>query len=101
MMPRQETKWERKLQYQLNRVMKLLPGKQRIWELGRFVMELEMAAEDTDDPALRDSLIEDALFLSRLEWDLAEMRDALRGNPRRTVAASRLDPSLYPRGPRP
>ena len=99
--PTPMTKNERKLQDKLNRIMRLLPGKQRIWELDRIAMELDMEADSIEDARMAPGLRNDALYLRRLEWDLAEMRDELRGNARRTVAASRLDPSLFPRGPRP
>ena len=99
------TKAERKLQDRLNRVKKLTPGKQRIYDLDRIAEELRIEADvrdEQDRPTDEiDALLTDSLALSRLAWDLMELRDTVRGSPRReNVELSKLDPANW-RGPRP
>jgi len=103
-------KQNQKLQQQLNRITNLMIGNTRIWALDRLAMEMEVEAElivekhdfkkhpltgsDVIDPdkverveAIErfNQLMVDALFLRRLEWDLGELREAVRGDtPRRT-----------------
>jgi hypothetical protein len=113
-----------KLQQQLNRIDNLMIGNERIWELDRLAMELEVntALLDTDlavdamnalkhpdkdhmrsdqrarKQAYADQMREDTLFLRRLEWDLGELHVAVRGDTARR--GGRYDQSEW-RGERP
>jgi len=72
----------RKKQDQLNRFTKLVPGSRRVWELDRIAMELEMEADDRETVGLRieaEGLREDVLFLRRLQFDLHQLRNTVRG----------------------
>jgi len=99
---RHEQRLNRKLQSKINRYNKLIPGRSRVWELNRIAMELEAAARvvyprmTTEDA---ESMIDDALFIRRLEYDLVTLNDEKRapkggGNPK-------YDPAQWPRGERP
>ena len=99
------TKAERKLQDRLNRIKKLTPSRRRIYELDRIAEELHIEADVRDEhdrPTDEiDALLTDSLILSRLAWDLMELRDTVRGSPRREGAElSKFDPDNW-RGPRP
>ena len=99
---RHEQRENRKLQSKINRYNKLIPGRTRVWELNRIAMELEAAARvvyprmTTEDA---ESMIDDALFIRRLEYDLVTLNDEKRapkggGNPK-------YDERQWPRGERP
>ena len=77
------SKTELKLQQRLNRISNIMIGNQRIWELDRLAMELGVEAALVTDDTRRDGLLEDALFLRRLEWDLGELHVAVRGDTNR------------------
>jgi hypothetical protein len=82
-----------------NFLVKRLPGKGRIYELDRLADELEMEADFRSEQVIieRDDenkislemsvdtsrMRDDATFLRRLAYDLGEMRDFARGNPRK------------------
>ncbi len=94
----------RRLVEQLNRIRNLTPGRRRIWELDEIAMVLEMDADafevGEDGPANMELAADyraKALYLRRLEWDLSELRDAVRGEHRRM---SRTDPRHW-KGDRP
>lgn len=98
------TRTERRLQCELNRMNKLIPGASRIWELSRIANELDAEADTLQrletpgsDP---DGLRADALLLRRLEYDLVSMREAV-GRPVRGTENRKYDPTQWPRGPRP
>ena len=74
---------EPQLQHSLNRISNIMIGNQRIWELDRLAMELGVEAALVTDDTRRDGLLEDALFLRRLEWDLGELHVAVRGDTNR------------------
>ena len=61
---------------------------------------MELDAEADHRGADTEGLRRDVLYLRRLEWDLGELRDVVRGAPRKK-ALSRLDPANFPKGPRP
>jgi len=71
------SKANRKLKDKINRVTKLVPGLQRIHELDRIAMELELEADE--HPEYEDALRNDALFIRRLQWDLYQLRKEVRG----------------------
>jgi len=97
-------KTEQKLQQRLNRISNLMIGNERIWELDRLAMELDVEATAIEESALLvvsgerggtvvfdargavdqinrvELLRADALFLRRLEWDLGELHVAIRGD---------------------
>ena len=90
----------RRLVEQLNRIRNLTPGRRRIWELDEIAMVFEMEAdafESEMDYELAADYRAKALYLRRLEWDLSELRDAVRGEHRRM---SRTDPRHW-KGDRP
>ncbi len=105
-----------RLQERLNRIGKLVPGRQRVNELYRQAAELGYEADvvvaeynlDDDGPkasvdsrlAIRreKALRVEALFDRRLAHDLSELRDAVRGDQR--MPGSRSDPTMW-RGERP
>lgn len=94
-------KEQRKLQDKINGILKRFPGKHRLWELDRIGDELRIEAEIRSGTEEAESLARDALLINRLAWDLLELRDMLRGSPRRENAElSRLDPANW-KGPRP
>jgi hypothetical protein len=96
---RSASKHNRKLRDRYNFLAKRLPGKGRIYELDRLADELEMEADFRSEQVIieRDDenkislemsvdtsrMRDDATFLRRLAYDLAEMRDFARGNPRK------------------
>ena len=89
-----------KLTERHNRIKNLVPGRRRIWELGDIAMLLMWEAEvlrRDKDMELADEYEAKALYLRRLEYDLTELRDAVRGEHRRM---SRTDPRHW-RGERP
>ena len=88
------TKLERKLQDRINYISKRAPGKHRILELYRLAMELDLQVDDATETEERQNLVDDALYLRRMAHDLMELRGAIRGNPKKTVAAGRgwMDP---------
>lgn len=95
------SKAELKLQQRLNRISNLMVGNQRIWNLDRLAMELDVAADmvdcgDIDGDA--DGLRRDAVFLRRLEYDLGELHVAVRGDTARR--GGRYDQSQW-KGQRP
>ena len=99
------TKAECKLQDRLNRIANLTPGKRRIYELDRIAEALQIEADVRDEhdrPTDEiDALLTDSLILSRLAWDLMELRDTVRGSPRlENAELSKFDPDNW-RGPRP
>jgi hypothetical protein len=72
----------RKLEDKLNRFAKLVPGSQRIWYLDTIAMEMEYEAnildtEHRDDEA--DGVRKNALFMRRMQWDLHQLRNTVRG----------------------
>ena len=114
----------RKLQERLNRISNAMVGNQRIWQLDRLAMELEVGADllekviaddlamsgtkddgkmmSSDDRYMAYVRIEqasaDALFIRRLEWDLGELHVAVRGDTNRR--GGRYDQSQW-KGKRP
>lgn len=96
----ESTKLERQQRDQINRINKLVPGLQRVYELENIVIRLEADAETIDfpDDDTADSYRADILFLNRLAWDLMEMRHALYPNQRHN---NRYDAGEMPRRPRP
>ncbi|KKM70954.1 hypothetical protein LCGC14_1435480 [marine sediment metagenome] len=114
----------RKLQERLNRISNAMVGNQRIWQLDRLAMELEVGADllekviaddlamsgTKDDGKMMSSddrymayvrvemLRADALFIRRLEWDLGELHVAVRGDTNRR--GGRYDQSQW-KGKRP
>jgi hypothetical protein len=83
-------KENRKLNDKLNRFRKLTPGRQRLYTLGRIAAVLEHEADailktspgdgSGYQPSEADylALVEDALFLRRLEWDFEQLLDVVR-----------------------
>jgi hypothetical protein len=83
-------KQNRKLNDKLNRFRKLTPGRQRLYTLGRIAAVLEHEADEMlatspgdgsgYQPSETDylALVEDALFLRRLEWDFEQLLDVVR-----------------------
>ena len=70
----------RKLKDKLNRFAKLVPGSQRIWQLDSIAMELEFDAEEySETEAEKAALNDQALFMRRLQWDLHQLRNTVRG----------------------
>ena len=104
------SKSELKLQQRLNRISNVMIGNQRIWNLDRLAMELEIEADrieryigtSEDEPPLSlneiAELRRDALFLRRLEYDLGELHVAVRGDTARR--GGRYDQSQW-KGQRP
>ena len=94
------TKLERKQRDQLNRIHKLIPGTQRLFELENIVARLQADFDTIDFPNQdsAESYKADMLFLSRLAWDLTEMRHTIYPNKRHN---SRYDTGAPHRGPRP
>ena len=68
-------KEQSKLQERINRINKLTPGLQRLYNLDRIIMELKMEADNLEDG---DGLRKDALYLERLEWDLHRLNEAVK-----------------------
>lgn len=94
------TKAERKLQERINRIKNLTPGKARIWNLDRLAMELDLYADWLEETGEHDSdpdgLRQDATFLRRLQHDLAQLREAVRGDPRKDAIRAKYDPANWP-----
>lgn len=79
---RAQSRQLRKMQDQLNRFTKLVPGSQRIWELDRIAMEMEYEADQLDIEHRSDEaegVRKDVLFVRRLQFDLHQLRDTVRG----------------------
>ncbi len=91
------------LEQQLNRVGNLTPGRGRIFKLDHVAMLLEYDADTNEscgvDPESVATSRDLATFVRRLAWDLGEIRDAVRGDTRRSIS-SRNDPTQW-KGPRP
>lgn len=97
----------RKLTERLNRIRNLTPGRRRVWALDEVAMLMQMDADEMHGRAEVDDidgLAQEAdrcegyaLYLRRLEHDLSELRDAVRGEKRRM---SRNDPRHW-KGERP
>ena len=102
------------LQQRINRIAKLVPGRQRINELYRIANEFDYEGdraerrledgrpEDSAQVGLLQAVVltarEYALFCRRLAYDLDVLRDEVRGDQR--MPGSRNDPTLW-RGDRP
>jgi len=103
-----ERKRANKLQERINRVAKLVPGNQRIWYFDKVAMSLSVDAELSREAGVMDvaaDLEEQVLFVRRFAWDMGELRDVVRGNPRKKVdrvdyEAGKYDPDNW-KGPRP
>ncbi len=80
----------RKLTDRLNRYRNLLPGRKRLYALGRIAAALEHEGDlvmqtspgdgsdiDVMDHGAYRSLMADALFLRRLEWDFEQLIDVV------------------------
>ena len=85
-------------QERLNRIGKLTPVRQRIRALDAIANSLEYEADSATDPQVIAELKSQVLQVRRMEWDLGELRDAVRGDKR--MPGARNDPTLW-RGPRP
>ena len=76
-------KRDRKLTDKLNRFRNVLPGRKRLYTLGRIaaMMEFDVDTLDADpyDPPVLDveGARADALFLRRLEWDFEQAIDTV------------------------
>ena len=82
-------KQNRKLTDRLNRYRNVMPGRKRLITLGRIAAMMEYEADQImqtspgdgsgDQPTYQDyqALIEDALFLRRLEWDFEQLVDVV------------------------
>ena len=94
----------RKLQDQINRYNKLIPGSERVWNLERIAIELDAEADRLREEEVPhsdpDGLERDALYLRRLEHDLISLREAMGRAPRGSKNR-KYDPTQWPRGPRP
>jgi hypothetical protein len=94
----------RKLQDQINRYNKLIPGASRIWTMDRIVMEMRSEADRLREEQVPysnpDGLDQDAIYLERLAYDMISLRDAM-GRPVRGTKNRKYDPTQWPRGPRP
>lgn len=82
------TKAERRMESQLGRVRNLVPGQARIWRLERIASMTRYEADQESGEAA-EHLADDALFLERLAWDLAQMHDAIYG---RRASLDTMDP---------
>lgn len=98
------TRAERRLQSQINRYNKLIPGSERVWNIERIAMELDAEADRLEEENVPysdpEGLRRDALYLRRLEYDLISLREAMGRAPRGS-ANRKYDPAQWPRGPRP
>jgi hypothetical protein len=82
-------KQNRKLNDRLNRYRNVMPGRKRLITLGRIAAIMEYEADQImqtspgdgsgDQPTYQDyqALVEDALFLRRLEWDFEQLIDVV------------------------
>jgi len=92
----------RKLQDRINRLVKLIPGRSRAWELIRLATELEAHADITERLGLKGDpggLRSDALFLQRLEYDLITLNN-VKGE-QAGGGNKKYDDRQWPRGARP
>ncbi len=79
----------RKLSDKLNRFRNLTPGRKRLYALGRIAAALEYEADEMlktspgdgsgYQPSHTDyqALVEDALYLHRLQWDFEQLREVV------------------------
>ena len=99
---RREQRRNRKLQDRINRLVNLIPGRSRAWELIRLATELEAHADITERLGLKGDpggLRSDALFLQRLEYDLITLND-VKGE-QAGGGNRKYDDRQWPRGERP
>jgi len=92
----------RKLQERINRINKLTPGLQRLYNLDRIANELEYEAdrlEDRNEGYDPEGLRRDALYLRRLEWDLHRLNETVKDRVARN-GGTPSDPGHW-RGERP
>jgi len=105
---RRLAKHNRKLVEHINRISNLCIGNQRIYQLDEVVVTLETDAElatQDNETEVAEHLTNLALFVARLAYDLADLRLAIRNEPRRETGrvdytAGKYDPENW-KGPRP
>jgi hypothetical protein len=97
---RSERRRNRKLVERVNRLTKLIPGRQRIWRLQEVVMEFDYLVSDSDtDAPEAEKWKELSLYVERLEYDLNTLNQVKNGDPQPN--RKKYDPTQWPRGPRP
>ncbi len=97
------TRTERRLVERLNRVANLTPGRGRIYRLDHIAMLLDHQADMDHDAGVDQQFVAElrdlSIFVQRLAYDLSELRDAVRGDTRRSISSCN-DPTQW-KGPRP